>query len=135
MQMATLAVVLILLLSALMILFLFVVGRIIYLGTRIGAFRTVLRGPGDTGWRRGYARYGQHNLAWNALVSLRIAPGLLLPRTSLEVLGVNHDTAAGTTQMHLRAGDAEYQLILSTGDYTGLVSWVDSAPPQGATLF
>lgn len=113
----------------------FLVARIAFLSTRIGAFRTVLRIPGRTGWRRGYACYGRHNLAWNPLIALSVAPGLLLPRVSLEVLGVSHNEEAGTTLLRLRSGDSEYQLILSTGDYTGLVSWVDSAPPLGATLF
>ncbi len=126
---------LVVLLLVALVLLIFVGARIVYLATRLGAFRTVLHIPGQTGWRRGYARYGQRNLAWNPLVALRFSPGILLPRTSLEVLGVSHTPEAGTTLMRLRSGDAEYQLILSTGDYTGLVSWVDSAPPQETALF
>lgn len=114
---------------------LFVLIRIVYLSSRIGTFRSVLRVPGGDGWKRGYARYGQRNLAWNALVHFGFSPNLLLPRSSLEVLGVSHNQDAGTTLIRLHSGEVEYQLILSTGDYTGLVSWLDSAPPQETPLF
>lgn len=121
-------------LPALLAVALFVVGRIIFLSTRIGAFRTLLRVPRQTNWRRGYARYGRHNLAWNSLIRLGMSPDLLLPRSSLEVLGVSHNAEVGTTLLRLRSEDREYQLILSTGDYAGLVSWVDSSPPQEAPI-
>lgn len=107
--------------------------RALYLASRIGAFRTLLRRLGPLKWRRGYARYGQFNMAWSPLISLSLRPELLLPRAQLEVIGeATLDSEDGTTILRLRCRAEEYELILSTGDYNGLVSWIESSPPQEA---
>ncbi len=114
----------------------FLLGRIYVLSSRRGSFRTLLRivntdrPTQSSGWMRGYARYGQSNMAWSGLLRLRVSPDLLLPRTSLEMNGPPvHDPEMGTTTLWLRDGEHEYQMVLSSGDYQGVVSWVDSAPP------
>ena len=89
--------------------------RMYYLGSRVGAFRTLLRVRGQSGWKRGYARYGETAMAWFPIVGFRWRPGLLMSREELEV--VDKPTL-------------EYDLILSMGDYTGLIAWTDSRGPR-----
>ncbi|MFT0762764.1 DUF2550 family protein [Scrofimicrobium sp. R131] len=114
----------------------FLLGRIYVLSHRLGSFRTLLRvidpkePSHDSGWMRGYARYGRSNMAWSGLVRFRVTPDLLLARTSLELVEQpRHHPTMGTSVLHLRDGDCEYEMVLSTGDYEGVISWIDSAPP------
>lgn len=105
--------------------------RMYYLGSRVGAFRTLLRVRGQSGWKRGYARYGETAMAWFPIVGFRWRPGLLMSREELEV--VDKPTlapATGTATLRLRSGTSEYDLILSMGDYTGLIAWTDSRGPR-----
>lgn len=115
----------------------FLLIRLYVLSRRPGSFRTLLRvvspdhHENNSTWMRGYACYGQTNMAWSRLVRLRLSPDLLLARTSLEMNGPPlHDPAMGTTTLWLRDGQREYQVVLSSEDYQGLISWVDSSPPQ-----
>ncbi len=122
-------------LAALLCAVIFVLVRVYILSHRRGSFRTMLRitqGPGsEQGWMRGYACYGQTNMAWSALMSFRVRPDLLLPRTSLDLRGTPlHDPETGTATLFLGDDERSYEMVLSTGDYEGLVSWVTSAPPQ-----
>lgn len=106
------------------------ISRAIYLGTRIGAFRAMLRFPDSGRWHRGYARYGRHHLAWASLYSLRVRPNLLLPREKVSIVVQPQDTQwVGAVLLNLKYKDKDYQLLMSQGDYTGLVSWIDSVPP------
>lgn len=115
----------------------FILGRIYILSRQRGSFRTFMRTVDHqnpektTDWMRGYACYGRTNLAWSGLVRLRTRPDLLLPRTTLELVRApKHEPETGTTTLYLSDGPKQYEVVLSTGDYQGVVSWVDSAPPE-----
>lgn len=109
---------------------LIILARAIFLGTRIGALRVMLRAPDSRQWQRGYARYGRYHLAWAKLFSLKMRPDLLLPRQKVKlVVQPQNEQLGGAVLVTLVYHDKEYELLMSQGDYTGLVSWVDSAPP------
>lgn len=118
-------------LAALAALFcLFVLVRLYYLGSRIGAFRTLLRIGEGAPWMRGYARYGRYNMAWSRLISLSIRPRYLFSRARLQLDGPpERDTRLGTVTLMLSYGETHIELVVSEGDYSGLVSWIDSLPP------
>ncbi|MSS84743.1 DUF2550 family protein [Actinomycetaceae bacterium WB03_NA08] len=114
---------------------LFIIVRLWRLSTLRYSFRALLRTPGGQ-WRRGFACYGATNMAWYSLVRFAIAPDLLLPRTTLEVVGKPvQDHSEGTTTLWLQSGDDRWELVVSTGDYTGLLSWIDSNPPSESREF
>ena len=122
--------------ALLLVLAAFVLIRIYLLSHQIGSFRTLIRVTDPkspdrpTGLMRGYACYWQKNMAWSGLVRLRVHPDYLLPRGSLELIDQPvHNPATGTSTLLLRGGEREYEVMLSTGDYEGLVSWIDSEPP------
>lgn len=104
--------------------------RLVYVRSRIASFRAVVRAPGKTDWKRGYACYGQQYLVWHPLIQLGRRGRLHFPRETVQIAGVRHDGEEDTTFLSIMFAGAEYQLVLSTGDYNGLVCWVESAPPR-----
>lgn len=129
---AFLIVVLVILACALLA-FILLAARIYYLGSRIGAFRTMFRESNKHRWMRGYARYGSRNMAWSRLISFSLRPKYLFPRANLELVGQpEHDKWSGTAHLHVADGKSHFELVMSEGDYAGLVSWIDSLPPGEA---
>ena len=121
-------------LAALMVMVGFLSVRFFLLSRQQGSFPSMLRvteGPGsEQGWKRGFACYGQTNMAWSGLARLSVSPDLLLPRSSLELYAAPlHDPETGTSTLFLGDEERKYEMVLSTGDYEGLVSWVASSPP------
>ena len=113
----------------------FVMARTFYVGTRPGAFRTMLLPPQSSHWHRGYARYGTESLTWSPLFGLSWAPVLVLRRRDLRLTVVQPDqTDSGTVVLRMSAGGPDYLVVLGTGDYAGMVSWADSTPPREPPL-
>jgi hypothetical protein len=91
---------------------------------------------GGGGWSLGVARLAGDRLEWHRLLSLAPRPALALSRVSAEVcskrtaLPVEHIAAtAGGAVLELRAGTRTVELALSPAALTGLVAWLEAAPP------
>ncbi len=109
---------------------LYLILRIYLIGRRSGTFRTLLRRRGQDGWRRGFASYGATSVAWVPVISFRIRPQIRLRRGEMEIIGKPIVSAGtSTATLRLRSESTEYDLILSVGDYAGLISWIDSGAP------
>lgn len=114
---------------------LFIIGRIWRISSRRHSFRTMLRVPGSN-WRRGFACYGAMHMAWYSLVRFSTKPDLVFSRTGLAINGTPvHDRTNGTTLVTFANAGREYELLLSTGDYNGLLSWLGSVPPRESARY
>jgi hypothetical protein len=92
--------------------------------------------PG-TGWVLGVARYSGDNLEWFRVFSPSLRPRLIFPR-SVSRAGVQRDPdpieAVGLTNeqrivsIELTDGSS-WELAMAPASLTGLLSWLESAPP------
>ncbi|WP_099331638.1 DUF2550 family protein [Actinomyces minihominis] len=97
---------------------------------RKASFGAWVISPDEDQWIRGIALYGQVNLAWFRLASVKTQADLLLHRTQLEVLGgPSRSRDQNYIVIKLRSPEGVYTFALSEGDAAGLISWVNSAPP------
>lgn len=113
-----------------------------WLATQAGLFVCYARlYPADSdGWVPGVARYTGENLEWFRAVSLSIKPRLSFRRGTLRLEAQRDPAVAelGTlsrTDRIVRLGSgndaakAAWELAMSSGAVTGLLSWAESAPP------
>lgn len=111
---------------------------------RLGAtFECSLRNQASapsTGWALGAARYNQSSLEWFRFFSLALRPRLAIPRSAVRVLETRHPelveaVALGAHRRVIRVetvgGDPrpEWELAMSQESLTGLLSWLEAAPP------
>lgn len=83
-------------------------------------------------WVRGVAIYGRSNLEWRRSYSLRVAPDVVLPRRSIDITGAPSEWhGVGLVVVQLLVGGTPFLLALQPGDASGMISWIDSAPPGG----
>ncbi|HEY5821791.1 MAG TPA: DUF2550 domain-containing protein [Propionibacteriaceae bacterium] len=114
-----------------------------WLARQGGTFECSLRlqtaTPG-TGWALGVARYNQGLLEWFRFFSYSPRPRLTLPRSDVRVLGtrdpdVVESVALGTDQRVITVETTterpaeERELAMSQDSLTGLLSWLEAAPP------
>lgn len=92
--------------------------------------------PG-TGWVLGVARYSGDNLEWFRVFSPSLRPRVIFPRSishagvqrdpdPIEAVGLNHDERI--VAIELNDGHS-WELAMSPASLTGLLSWLESAPP------
>lgn len=92
--------------------------------------------PG-TGWVLGVARYSGDNLEWFRVFSPSLRPRVIFPRSishagvqrdpdPIEAVGLNHDERI--VAIELNDGHS-WELAMSQASLTGLLSWLESAPP------
>jgi hypothetical protein len=108
-----------------------------------GTFECSLRlPPADpgTGWTLGVARYNQGLLEWFRFFSYSLRPRLTFPRGEVRVVesrvpATVEAVAFGTDQRVIRVETATAQpngpceLAMSQDSLTGLLSWLEAAPP------
>ncbi len=112
-----------------------------WLARQGGAFACSLRlgtAP-SVGWALGVARYNQGLLEWFRFFSYSVRPRLIFPRGEVRVRetrdpDVVESVALGADQRVIRvetAADAtaEWELAMSQDSLTGLLSWLEAAPP------
>ena len=97
------------------------------LSRRIGSFGCFLSGT------PGRAQYATGRLVWWRTLSLAPRPAEVWMRSDLVVLasqplGVEDQSGRPLLQVQCRHGDVELELTMSAGAYSGLVSWLESAP-------
>jgi hypothetical protein len=97
--------------------------------------------PG-TGWVLGVARYSGDNLEWFRAFSIALRPRLIFPRSQAQA-GAQRDPDSIESvllyddqrilQLELADGTS-WELAMSVASLTGLLSWLESAPPGGRYL-
>ncbi len=94
----------------------------------------------DTGWALGVARYNHGLLEWFRFFSYSLRPRLTFPRGEVRVLesrepGLAEAVALGANQRVIRvetaaeAPTSQWELAMSQESLTGLLSWLEAAPP------
>lgn len=100
------------------------------------SLRLHTRTPGS-GWVLGVARYSGDNLEWFRAFSLSLRPRVIFPRSQSQV-GQQRDpdpieaVLLYDDQRILRmelADGRSWELAMSVASLTGLLSWLESAPP------
>jgi len=92
--------------------------------------------PG-TGWVLGVARYSGDNLEWFRAFSIAVRPRLIFPRSqaragqqrepdSIESVLLYGDQRIVRMEV---ADGSSWELAMSVASLTGLLSWLESAPP------
>lgn len=97
------------------------------LSRRIGSFGCFLSGT------PGRAQYATGRLVWWRTLSLAPRPAEVWKRSELvvvrsEPLGFEDQSGRPLLRVRCRHGDVELELTMSAGAYSGLVSWLESAP-------
>ena len=116
-----------------------------WLSAKGGVFDCALRlhnsGPG-TGWATGLCRYEGERLEWFRTFSLSVRPRLVLERDQTAWLGRRGPEAAEAVvlfsedqilRLENRAGGGSrvWELAMHPSSATGLMSWLEAAPPGG----
>lgn len=118
----------------------FLSGRRRWLSRQGGLFDCSLRlstsTPG-TGWVLGVARYSGDNLEWFRAFSLSLRPRLIFPRSQSRA-GVQREPDPIESVLlyddqrivRLELADGQsWELAMAVASLTGLLSWLESAPP------
>lgn len=118
----------------------FLASRRRWLSRQGGLFDCSLRLTDSTpgaGWALGVARYSGDNLEWFRVFSPSLRPRMIFPR-SVTRAGEQREPDAiesvvlSDNQRIVRlesAGGEAWELSMSTASLTGLLSWLESAPP------
>jgi|SRR5699024_7185312 len=108
---------------------------------RVGSFASAVRKPGKTGtssfaWRRGVAHYCVDRIDWYRLTALSFRPLYSWPRSQLDLVErepVTEDDGLKIREFSQRvecsSEGKSFEIALSAEAYSGLRSWVESAPP------
>ena len=102
-----------------------------------GSFDCSLRSARSTGaWTIGVARYGPDRLDWYRVFSLSPRPSRCFQRERLEVAGIRVPQGGetlsvlpGMSIVSFRHDEEHLDLAMAGDCYTGLASWLESAPP------
>jgi hypothetical protein len=114
-----------------------------WLARQGGTFECSLRlevATPEGGWTLGVARYNQGLLEWFRFFSYSLRPRLTFPRDEVRVLesrepGLAEAVALGAEQRVIRVATAttttapQWELAMSRESLTGLLSWLEAAPP------
>lgn len=83
-------------------------------------------------WVSGVASYGAGRVDWHRLTSLSPRPARSWGRQDLQV--VSHDPVGARWVVRCRYRGEDVELLMVAGAFAGLVSWLESVPPQGEPL-
>lgn len=139
----TILTVLLILVCVLLVYFL---ARLRFKAQNVGSFNTAYRLTVHDNWVAGVCHYSSDLLKWYRIVSLKWGSTLRWTRHGFEILSSDIQEADGVRLaiLHCRAGaashgkilpPAEFWLAMGEHDYSGMVSWMESAPPKPAELF
>ncbi|MCU1644320.1 MAG: hypothetical protein JWN03_4595 [Nocardia sp.] len=95
-----------------------------------------VRGHG-AGWRHGLIRYGEDNLVFYKLSSLKLGPDCTISRLGIEVAsgrrapeGDEFDIMNDEAIINVSDGEGSYELALDRGALAAFLSWVESRPSE-----
>ncbi|MBA8795539.1 hypothetical protein FHX74_003175 [Friedmanniella endophytica] len=114
-----------------------------WLSRKGGTFECSLRlraATGGGGWALGVARYSGEQLEWYRFFSYRFAPRKAFPRRDVRVLASRPPDPAEAVALYSGQQVVEiedraevparrWQLAMSGDSLTGLLSWLEAAPP------
>jgi hypothetical protein len=100
------------------------------------SLRLSTKTPG-TGWVLGVARYSGDNLEWFRAFSIAVRPRLIFPRSQARAGGQREPDSIEAVLLYddqrivrLEVADGtSWELAMSVASLTGLLSWLESAPP------
>ncbi|MPV38132.1 DUF2550 family protein [Georgenia subflava] len=105
--------------------------RVRRLGRRIGSFECARRPAGQRDWTSGLAVYGVGRIDWYRLVSLRMRPSRSFVQQDLVIVDrVRRGSADQVVEARCRHRGEEFELAMVATAYSGLVSWLEAAPPR-----
>lgn len=89
------------------------------------------------GWTLGVARYRGDHLEWFRVFSLSLRPKRVFDRQAMQLRGRRapqgteaYALFAGHLVVDTRTGDQEVEVALSSEALTGLLAWLEAAPPS-----
>jgi Protein of unknown function (DUF2550) len=108
-------------------------------GTFECSLRLRMRTPG-AGWVLGVGRYSEGILEWFRYFSYSLRPRMVFPRRSVRVLetrmpnpveavALNGDEKVVRLEMQDGHAETQWELAMSEESVTGLLSWLEAAPP------
>jgi Protein of unknown function (DUF2550) len=108
-------------------------------GTFDCSLRLRMTTPG-AGWVLGVGRYSEGILEWFRYFSYSLRPRIVFPRRNVRVLetrmpdpieavALKTDEKVLRIEMHDSAAESEWELAMSQDSLTGLLSWLEAAPP------
>ncbi len=118
-------------------------GRRRWLARQGGTFECSLRLHGrtpGTGWVLGVARYREGNLEWYRFFSYSWRPRKAFERDAVRVLETRDPNSVEAVSLYAdqrvvrfemvnQSDPGEWELAMSPGSLTGLLSWLEAAPP------
>lgn len=107
--------------------------RVRQIAYQIGSFECAWRRAYGTGWMSGGGMYGDGILEWHRLMSLSRKPYRSWQRDELEITSCTH--SGDVVELRMKAGESLFELRMRQKDYTGLVAWLDAAPPTPQSLY
>jgi hypothetical protein len=101
-----------------------------------GTVECGLRKPGGS-WRLGVAQYGQEELHWFSAFGISARPEEILPRRDLTIVNrrraeQGEESILGSGRIIVTfslPGNSSVELALADSALTGLLSWLEAAPP------
>lgn len=112
-------------------LFVWVVLRMRALYWRVGSFECSISEPGSDTWTKGIAVFGAEYISWFPLISLGRKPRYTFSRQRLTIAAQSGgDERADTLVLRVRCNGIEQMWGMGRDSFTGLVSWMDAAPPE-----
>lgn len=110
--------------------------RLRVLASRVGSFECGLYRPDKGGWYSGIACFGDFELVWHRLVSLRMRPRFRFEREGLEVLEVRPRSISGrVVDVTCSYRGGKVAMAMPAESYTALVAWMESAAPRQSELY
>lgn len=139
--------VLILVLVCVCLLALYFIARLWIKAKNMGSFNVAYRRGENDEWVAGVCHYAEDLLKWYRIFSLKWGSSIRWTRKGFEILNSDVrqvDDGVKLAILHCRAGQAkhgqilapdDFYLAMGVHDYSGLVSWMESVPPQPAEVF
>ncbi|RPF20173.1 DUF2550 domain-containing protein [Myceligenerans xiligouense] len=105
--------------------------RLHTLSRRVGSFSCNARAAGQDSWTAGIAQYAVGRIEWWRCWSLSPRPARTWYRERLELVGREEFDGDGPVHylVRCRYDGLDFELDLDSGDYFGLASWLEAAPP------
>ncbi|MDO4887475.1 MAG: DUF2550 family protein [Actinomycetaceae bacterium] len=102
---------------------------------RYGAVQCALR-RGEEPWRAGIVIFSVRSFDWYPRFSVRFRPGQAFPRDRINIVESRQAADTEMSIVRFEVDGQAYHVLLPTPAFAGLISWMDSAPPEEEpTLF
>lgn len=133
MGLAVFTIVLSLLIIVGVVVFIFVINRMNKARHDVGTFVCSYRSNPQQQWSQGRAVYNVETLDWYPLISFSSKPRHSWDRRAFDIKKTfTEESPTGDNVMilHVRVGKERFQLMVSEADHSGIVSWMEAAPPR-----